>query len=392
MFDNHAEGGYNNIMKTSNKPAIVFFSLILPAAIYAMGTVKNPEQTPSAGAVSSTEAVSNAAHAITGKAMDREEIWDRRPNPLMGRPDWLEEIILTVRPSSGPDITISIKGEKLLIKYKTITAGSRGVFRVTGRKMPYSLVSFEPFKGSGSREENIVPKKTAKPVPTPKPVKTPIYVTLLESEKISGRDIIKSKTLQDKAVREIAKKYGIKNAAFVTKTSFQGPVPPPGGYVYWGVKGLVKGADHIWQYGYGLRRGSELEDPQRYNKCNSPDTLITTPNGSVPIKDLKPGDLVTSDGKAVKILQVSRVRAVNHKVCRVVFAGGTVLVVSPGHPLPDGRTIGILKEGDMVDGRLVIKNGLIPYRHDFTYDILPDSVSGTYSADGITVGSTLPRD
>jgi hypothetical protein len=31
----------------------------------------------------------------------------------------------------------------------------------------------------------------------------------------------------------------------------------------------------------------------------------------------------------------------------------------------------------------------IPYRHDFTHDILPASDSGTYFAGGVVVGSTL---
>jgi hypothetical protein len=33
----------------------------------------------------------------------------------------------------------------------------------------------------------------------------------------------------------------------------------------------------------------------------------------------------------------------------------------------------------------------IPYEHDATYDILPDSTSGAYFASGVLIGSTLAR-
>jgi len=36
-----------------------------------------------------------------------------------------------------------------------------------------------------------------------------------------------------------------------------------------------------------------------------------------------------------------------------------------------------------------LKTERIPYVHSHTYDILPDSRSGTYYANGIRVGSTL---
>lgn len=335
---------------------------------------------------------------ISGTIINREEIWDRRTNPLMGRPDILKEIIWEVRidsflkrksPVASGSIKISITGEKLIIKHKAITAGSKGIFYLTGVRQPYALI-YADIPAIDSI--NPAPVKTIKPRPKPKATTTPYGGPLLESEKISGRDIIKSKELQDKAVREIAKKYNMKNPSFLSMTSFSGPVPPNGGYKYWGVKGDIKGVAHVWQHGYGLRQGSSLEDPQRYNKCNSPGTKISTPLGPAAIEDLKAGDLVFSFGNLpVPILEISKVRAVNHKVCRLVFDDGSTLDISPLHPLPDGRQIGSLTAGDTICGKKIAKSGLIPYKHDYTYDILPASVSGTYFANGICVGSTLKR-
>ena len=74
---------------------------------------------------------------------------------------------------------------------------------------------------------------------------------------------------------------------------------------------------------------------------------------------------------------------------RVVLSTGASLEVSPGHPTADGRTFGDLRAGDRLDGTLIVDASAIPYRHAFTYDILPDSDSGTYVAGGALIGTTL---
>ena len=63
--------------------------------------------------------------------------------------------------------------------------------------------------------------------------------------------------------------------------------------------------------------------------------------------------------------------------------------MSPGHPTADSRTFGDLAAGDLLDGVAIERAELIPYRHPFTHDILPDSDTGTYFAAGVLVGSTL---
>jgi hypothetical protein len=128
-------------------------------------------------------------------------------------------------------------------------------------------------------------------------------------------------------------------------------------------------------------------------RCNSPDTPIATPEGSKPIASLREGDLVysLSAGRVVPvpIRTTTRVAAHDHSVVRLVIEGGVVLEISAPHPTADGRTIGALRPGDVLDGVRVSSATIVRYEHEFTYDILPDSDSGTYFAGGVLVGSTL---
>jgi hypothetical protein len=73
----------------------------------------------------------------------------------------------------------------------------------------------------------------------------------------------------------------------------------------------------------------------------------------------------------------------------VTLADGTELRISAPHPTADGRTFGALHAGDSLDGRPVVSAELVPYAEPFTYDILPDSDTGTYFAGGALIGSTL---
>lgn len=78
-----------------------------------------------------------------------------------------------------------------------------------------------------------------------------------------------------------------------------------------------------------------------------------------------------------------------HSVMRVALASGSVLEISPGHPTAAGLSFGALHAGDSLDGVQVRSAGLVPYAHDATYDILPDTDTGTYFAGGVLIGSTL---
>jgi hypothetical protein len=93
---------------------------------------------------------------------------------------------------------------------------------------------------------------------------------------------------------------------------------------------------------------------------------------------------------AVPILRTKRIAVTSrHTVVRATLGSGTVLEVSAPHPTADGRRFGDLRAGDQLGGIPVVTAEVVPYAHDFTYDILPASDSGTYFAGGALVGSTL---
>ena len=127
--------------------------------------------------------------------------------------------------------------------------------------------------------------------------------------------------------------------------------------------------------------------------CNSPDTPIATPSGNRSIAELGEGDLVYSlhQGamRAVPIRKAHRVPAPNHVVVRATLASGAVLEISPKHPTADGRSFDDLRAGDHLDGVFVVAVERVPYQHSHTYDILPDSDSGTYFAGGVLIASTV---
>lgn len=128
-------------------------------------------------------------------------------------------------------------------------------------------------------------------------------------------------------------------------------------------------------------------------KCAAPDTPIATPRGERKIAELVAGDWVLSvdHGRVVpvRILSVGRTPAKNHSVLRVTLATGRVLQISPAHPTADGRTFAELRAGTTLDGVRIRSSELVAYTERYTFDILPDSDSGSYFAAGVLVGTTL---
>jgi hypothetical protein len=78
-----------------------------------------------------------------------------------------------------------------------------------------------------------------------------------------------------------------------------------------------------------------------------------------------------------------------HMMVHLVLADGRDLLASPGHRTADGRTLGTLRAGDLVDGSIVVDWELVPYAGGRTYDILPAGATGDYWANGIDLSSTL---
>jgi hypothetical protein len=105
------------------------------------------------------------------------------------------------------------------------------------------------------------------------------------------------------------------------------------------------------------------------------------------------GDLVLSIDRgrvtAVPIRETHRTPVANHRVIEVILRDGAILQISAAHPTADGRSFGELHAGDWIGGREVSTARVVPYTSDATYDILPDSDTGTYFAGGALIGSTL---
>jgi hypothetical protein len=128
--------------------------------------------------------------------------------------------------------------------------------------------------------------------------------------------------------------------------------------------------------------------------CTAPNTPIATPAGDRPISELRAGDLVYSvHHGAFAVVPIKLVHrtavAPTHEVVETRLAHGVVLRITPAHPTADGRTFGDLRRGDRLDGVGVESARVVPYGGDFTYDILPDSDTGTYVAGGVLIGSAL---
>jgi len=132
--------------------------------------------------------------------------------------------------------------------------------------------------------------------------------------------------------------------------------------------------------------------------CLARGTRIATPGGDVAVEDVRVGIQVWSTDETGRrivatVVQVGRTPVPpTHEVVRLVLNDGRVVRASPGHPLADGRLLGAIKAGDMVDGATVVSATLEPYDGGFTFDLLTDSASHVYVADGIPLGSTLAGD
>ncbi len=131
--------------------------------------------------------------------------------------------------------------------------------------------------------------------------------------------------------------------------------------------------------------------------CLARGVMISTPNGDVAVQDLLPGNTVwtvDSLGKrhAQPLVKISAVASVpGQVVTRVLLADGRALLVSPGHPDADGRALGTLMAGDVLDGAGVVSAESVLYAGGATFDILPAGDTGAYWANGILIGSTLAQ-
>ncbi len=129
--------------------------------------------------------------------------------------------------------------------------------------------------------------------------------------------------------------------------------------------------------------------------CLSGETMIDTPSGPIAVKNLRSGMTVwTSDvsGARVPALILRTVNvpvAAGHAMVHLRLDDGRELFASPGHPTADGRLLGWLQVGDVLDGARVVAAGRDTDTGTATYDLLPSGLTGFYWANGILMASTL---
>lgn len=129
--------------------------------------------------------------------------------------------------------------------------------------------------------------------------------------------------------------------------------------------------------------------------CLPGTTLISTPTGDLAVASIRVGMHVWSarlDGRpldAVVIETRSRLDAPGSRLIQVVLADGRRLTGSPAHPIGDGRTLGSLHVGDLVDGVAITSVEVVADLLGRTYDLLPSGPTGEYWAGGILLRSTL---
>jgi hypothetical protein len=129
--------------------------------------------------------------------------------------------------------------------------------------------------------------------------------------------------------------------------------------------------------------------------CLDRASTIDTPDGPVRADALRLGDAVWTldrDGRQVigSVIALGSTSApLGHRVVRVTLSDGRWTTASPGHRLADGRTIGALHVGDLVDASTVAALAILDYEGGETFDLAVSGETGIYLAGGIPLGSTL---
>jgi hypothetical protein len=129
--------------------------------------------------------------------------------------------------------------------------------------------------------------------------------------------------------------------------------------------------------------------------CLSLGTRIATPRGPIAVEQLRIGDPIwtlDADGRPVAgtVIALGSTQApADHHVLRLGLADGRSVTASPGHPLLDGRLLGDLHVGDVVDGSRITSLDLLPYSSGETFDLVASGPTGAYLAGGIALGTTL---
>lgn len=130
-------------------------------------------------------------------------------------------------------------------------------------------------------------------------------------------------------------------------------------------------------------------------RCLPAGALIATPSGDLAVGALVAGTLVWSIDErgarvAVPVVRVGSVAApISHPLVVLELSDGRTVAASAGHPTADGRALGALAPGDVLDGARVLTVGRRALGDTRTFDLLPASPTRAYWADGVLLTSTL---
>jgi hypothetical protein len=129
--------------------------------------------------------------------------------------------------------------------------------------------------------------------------------------------------------------------------------------------------------------------------CLPADARIATPSGEIEIGKITAGTIVwgvDESGRRIATRVRARTEAVpppDHRIVIVELADGRVARGSPGHPDLEGRALGTLAPGDMLNGSRITKVERVPYG-GHTFDLVLEGGLSRYVADGVVLESTVP--
>lgn len=169
---------------------------------------------------------------------------------------------------------------------------------------------------------------------------------------------------------------------------FELSIGPPGGEPDQTIAGVITAAGRIDER-------SRRPRPGGCPICLEAATRIATPEGEVPVADLRQGDLVwTLDLGGHRIaapieLVARRATPGPHLMLRLVLSDGRILIAAGAHPGLHGEYLRQVRTGQRYDGAAVSSVGWIRSTAPATFDILPAGPTGRYWANAVLVGSTL---
>ncbi|MEO1450130.1 MAG: Kazal-type serine protease inhibitor domain-containing protein [Bacteroidota bacterium] len=132
-------------------------------------------------------------------------------------------------------------------------------------------------------------------------------------------------------------------------------------------------------------------------RCLSPTVCIDAPGGGIELWTLTRGDSVFSLDEAgrevvVPVMDLQKVPVgEEHRLVHLTMNDGSSLMASPMHPIADGRLLGDIHPGDIIEGREVKTRTWRKTPSGFTMDLLPLGPTSVYRIGGYWYQTTMTR-